>query len=138
MQKTNNTPATINHTLSLVKDAGNLWMLRDITPFRMSFGRFFDEKLGHDFCKLTVISAANYVLNTLAGDLREMDIELRMSSERLSLPDYVEFALIEPGRLSSRYHVNNCPGCPQLQAWVSDSAKVIFQEYPAFAYIRKK
>lgn len=39
---------------------------------------------------------------------------------------------------SARYYVNNCPGKPQLEAWISSACKQIFKEYPAFAYIKKK
>lgn len=126
------------HILTLTKEVGKLWIIEDVNPFGMKFERFFDEKLGRDISKLTFIGTANYVLDILAGDAKRMDIELCMSSERLVLPGCVEFALVEIGALSAKYHVNNCPGKPQLEAWISSSAKQIFKEYPAFAYIKKK
>lgn len=127
-----------SHTLTLTKEIGNLWIIENIDPFGMKFDRFFDEKLGHDIHKLTFIGAANSVLDILAGDAKRMDIELCMSSERLERPDCVEFVLVEMGSQSAKYHVNNCPGKPQRQAWISSACKQIFKEYPAFAYIRKK
>ena len=138
MQKTMNKPTTKNHVLSLTKEIGNLWIIEDINPFGKKFDRFFDEKLGHDISKLTFIGAANYVLDILAGDAKRMDIELCMASERMDLPDCVEFALSDTGSLSAKYLVNNCPGEPQMLAWISSSAKQIFKDYPAFAYIKKK
>lgn len=138
MVKTANNPAPKNHILTLTKEIGNLWIIENVTPFGMKFERFFDEKLGHDIIKLTFIGAANHVLDILAGDAKRMDIELCMASERMNMPGYVEFERVETGHLSSKYHVNNCPGCPQLQAWISSSAKAIFKEYPSFAYIKKK
>ena len=138
MQKTTNKPTTKSHTLTLSKEIGNLWTLQDITPFGKKFAQFFDENLGHDISKLTVISAVSYVLDILAGDSNRMDVELCMADERLNLPGYVEFALVDTGNLAAKYHVNNCPGCPQLQAWVNASVKKFFKDYPAFAYIRKK
>lgn len=126
------------HILTLTKEVGKLWIIEDVNPFGMKFERFFDEKLGRDISKLTFIGTANYVLDILGGDVKRMDIELCMSSERLDLPGCVEFALVEIGTLSAKYHVNNCPGKPQLEAWISSSAKQIFKEYPAFAYIKKK
>ena len=135
--KTKNTMQK-NHTLTLTKEIGNLWIIEDIIPFGKKFDRFFDEKLGHDISKLTFIGAANYVLDILAGDAKRMDIELCMASERMDLPDCVEFALADTGSLSAKYLVNNCPGEPQMVAWISSSAKQIFKDYPAFAYIKKK
>lgn len=126
------------HILTLTKEIGKLWIIEDVNPFGMKFERFFDEKLGRDISKLTFIGTANYVLDILAGDAKRMDIELCMSQERLNLPGCVEFELVEIGTLSAKYHVNNCPGKPQLEAWISSSAKQIFKEYPAFAYIKKK
>ena len=127
-----------NHTLTLNKEIGNLWIIDDITPFVKKFVQYYDEELGHDVSKLTFIGAANYVLDILAGDVTRMDIELCMSSERLDLPGCVEFVLVDAGHLAARYHVNNCPGKPQLEAWISSAARQIFKDYPAFAYIRKK
>lgn len=134
------------HTITLTKEIGKLWIIEDIKPFDIKatnplgkkFSRFFDEDLGHDICKLTFIGATNYVLNTLAGDVKRMDIELCMTSERMDLPGYVEFARVEIGSQSAKYHVNDCPGKPQLEAWISSACKQIFKDYPAFAYIRKK
>jgi hypothetical protein len=34
--------------------------------------------------------------------------------------------------------VNNCPGKPQLEAWVNGSIREIIKTFPAFAYIKKK
>lgn len=113
-------------------------MLDDITPFYRKFQSHFDEKMGHDLLKLTVIGAANQVLDILAGDDKEMKVELVLSEERIDLPGHVEFELVAPGSMAAKYHVNNCPGCPQLQAWVNASVKKFFKDYPAFAYIRKK
>ena len=138
MQKTTNKPATKNHILTLNKEIGNLWTLRDITPFGKKFEQFFEENLGHDISKLTVISAVSYVLDILSGGEKQMDVELCLAEERLTLPGYVEFALVDPGRQAAKYYVNNCPGCPQLQAWVNASIKKFFKDYPAFAYIKKK
>ena len=127
-----------NHTLTLTKEIGNLWIIEDINPFGKKFERFFDENLSHDISKLTFIGAANLVLDILAGDAKRMDIELCMSTEKMDRPDCVEFALVDPGHLSAKYHVNNCPGKPQLVAWIGSPCKEIFKEYPAFAYIKKK
>ena len=135
--KTKNTMQK-NHTLTLTKEIGKLWMIEDIEPFGKKFDRFFDENLGHDFLKLTFMGAANFVLDILAGDAKRMDIELWMSSEKMDLPGCVEFALVDTGSLSAKYHVNNCPGKPQLEAWISSACKQIFKDYPAFAYIKKK
>lgn len=138
MQNATNKPTTRSHTLTLSRENGHLWILQDITPFGKKFAQFFDENLGHDISKLTVISAVSCVLDILAGDAKQMDVELCMAEERLDLPGFVEFALVDPGHLSAKYHVNNCPGCPQLQAWVNASVKKFFKDYPAFAYIKKK
>ena len=135
--KTKNTMQK-NHTLTLTKEIGKLWIIEDITPFGKKFDRFFDENLGHDIRKLTFIGATNYVLDILADDAKRMDIELCMTSEKMDLPGYVEFALVDTGSLSAKYHINDCPGKPQLEAWISSACKEIFKDYPAFAYIRKK
>ena len=127
-----------NHTLTLTKEIGKLWIIEDITPFGKKFELFFDEKLNHDISKLTFIGAANHVLDILAGDAKRMDIELIMADERMDLPGYVEFERVDPSRLAAKYHVNHCPGTPQLEAWIGSSCKEIFKEYPAFAYIKKK
>jgi hypothetical protein len=66
-----------------------------------------------------------------------MSIELKISEERLNLPGFVEFELVAPFNLSAKYHVNNCPGCPQMEAWFNSSVKEIFRQYPTFAYIKK-
>lgn len=137
MQNTKNT-TTNNHTLTLTKEIGKLWILKDINPFRKNFNQFFNENLGHDIGKLMTCGCTNYVLDILAGEDKNMVIDFRMAQERVELPGFVEFELIEPGSLTAKYHVNNCPGKPQLQAWVNDSVKVIFKEYPKFAYIQKK
>ena len=113
-------------------------MLDDVTPFYRKFQSHFDEKMGHDLLKLTVIGAANQVLDILAEGVKEMAVELVTSAERLALPGYVEFELISPGSQAAKYHVNNCPGMPQLVAWSNASVKEIIKTYPAFAYIRKK
>ena len=72
-----------NHTLTLTKEIGKLWIIEDINPFGKKFDRFFDENLGHDISKLTFIGATNYVLDILAGDAKRMDIELCMTSEKM-------------------------------------------------------
>ena len=131
-------PNTTNYTLTFSKNFGKLWMLDDITPFYKKFQTHFDEKMGHDLLKLTVIGAANQVLDILAEGDKEMMIELVIAPERLDLPGYVEFELITPGGQAAKYHVNNCPGMPQLVAWSNASVKEIIKDYPAFAYIRKK
>lgn len=136
MQNTKDTTTT-NYTLTLTKEIGNLWILKDINPFRTNFERFFDEKLGHDIGKLMTCGCTNYVLDILAGEDKKMVIDFRMAHDRVELPGFVEFELVEPGRLAAKYHVNNCPEKPQLQAWVNDSARVIFKEYPKFAYIKR-
>lgn len=81
------------------------------------------------------LSRAHFVLVILED--RKMDIELRVAAERVELPGFVEFELVTPCRLSAKYYVNNCPGKPQLEAWVSDTAKAFLKDYPAFAYIKK-
>ena len=113
-------------------------MLDDITPFYRKFQSHFDEKMGHDLLKLTVIGAANQVLDILAGDDKEMKVDLVISDERMDIPGYVEFELVTPGGLAAKYHVNSCPGMPQLVAWSNASVKEIIKTYPAFAYIKKK
>lgn len=112
-------------------------MLDDVTPFPRKFQSYFDEKMGHDLLKLTVISAANQVLDILAGDDKEMKVELVISDERIDLPGHVEFELVAHGSMAAKYHVNNCPGMPQLVAWSNASVKEIVKTYPAFAYIKK-
>jgi len=136
MQNAKNT-TTRNHTLTLTKEIGKLWILKDIEPFRKNFERFFDDNLGHDIGKLTTCGCTNYVLDILAGEDKTMVIDFRMAQERVELPGFVEFELVEPGSLAAMYHVNNCPGMPQLKAWVNDSVRVIFNEYPKFAYIKR-
>ena len=133
-----NKPDTTNYTLSFSRNYGKLWMLDDITPFYRKFQHHFDEKMGHDFLKLTVCGASNQVLDIIAEGDREMKVELVLSDERIDLPGHVEFQLVTPGNQASRYHVNNCPGMPQLVAWVNASVKEIIKAYPVFAYIRKK
>jgi len=131
-------PNTTNYTLTFSKNYGKLWMLDDITPFYRKFQSHFDEKMGHDLLKLTVCGAANNVLDIIAGGDKEMVIELVISDARMYFPGYVEFELIAPGSQAAKYHVNNCPGMPQLVAWFNASIKEIIKAYPAFAYIRKK
>ena len=131
-------PNTTNYTLTFSKNFGKLWMLDDVTPFYKKFQSHFDEKMGHDLLKLTVIGAANQVLDILAEGAKEMTVDLVTSAERLDLPGYVEFELIAPGSQAAKYHVNNCPGMPLLVAWSNASVKEIIKTYPAFAYIRKK
>ena len=138
MQNTKNTTTTKNYTLTFSKEIGKLWILRDFTPFGKNFDRFFDENLGHDIGKLITVGCPNYVLDILAGEDKRMEIELRVASERVELPGFVEFELATPCRLSAKYYVNNCPGKPQLEAWVSNTAKAFLKDYPAFAYIRRK
>ena len=133
-----NHPTTNSCTLVLTKEIGKLWILKDVTPFRKNFEQFFDKELGHDIGKLMTCGCANDVLDILAAGDTKMEVDLRMSSERVELPDYVEFALVEPCPLAAKYYVNNCPGRPRMVAWVSASAKEIFKPYPVFAYIKKK
>ena len=137
MQKTNNATATKNYTLTFTKEIGKLWILKDFAPLGKSFARFFEENLGHDIGKLIAIGCPNYVLDTLADGQDRLEIDLRIAAERVDLPGYVEFELVTPCRLSAKYYVNNCPGKPQLEAWVSNTAKDFLKEYPAFAYIKK-
>ena len=66
MQKTNNTIATKNYTLTFTKETGKLWILKDFAPLGKSFARFFDENLGHDIGKLITVGCPNYVLDLLA------------------------------------------------------------------------
>lgn len=128
---------TKNYTLTLTKEIGKLWILKDFAPLGKNFERFFEENLGHDIGKLVSIGCPNYVLDILAGEDKKMEIELKVAAEREELPGFVEFELVAPYRLSAKYYVNNCPGKPQLEAWVSNTAKDFLKEYPAFAYIRK-
>lgn len=140
MQNTKNTTTT-NHALTLTKEIGKLWALKDITPFispsNKSFKRFFDEDMGHDIGKLMFCGCANYVLDILAGDDTMIKIELRIASERVALPGYVELELARSFNLSAKYLVNNCPECPQMIAWVDAAARQLLKEYPKFAYIKK-
>ena len=129
---------TTNYTLSLSKKIGKLWILEDVTPFVKPFKTYYFQEMGHDICKVTTSGTGNTVLDILAGGDTEMKLELRISGERMKMPDFVEFELIEPFKLSAKDHVNNCPGCPQLEAWFNASIKEIFRAYPAFAYIKKK
>lgn len=130
-------PNTTDYTLTLSKKIGKLWLLDDITPFYKAFQIYFLEDMGNDLCKITACGAGNYVLDILADGATEMRIDLKLSKERVNLPDYVEFELIQPDRLAAKYHVNNCPGCPQLEAWFNASIKQIVRRYPLFAYIKK-
>ena len=133
MNKTN----TTNYTLYFSKKIGKLWMLEDVTPFVKPFRSYFSQEMGNDFCKVTACGAGNYVLDMLADGETEMAINLRISKERVNLPDFVEFELVRPCNLAAKYHVNNCPGRPQMEAWFNASIKQIVKEYPAFAYIKK-
>ena len=138
MQKTKNKATTKDYTLTLTKEIGNLWIVEDIFPFRKKFELFFDKELDHDIAKVTACGATNYVLDIIAGDRNRMDVELRMATERMELPDYVEFELVAPYSLAAKYYVNNCPERPRLIAWVNASVREIFKEYPVFAYIKVK
>ena len=138
MQNTKNTTTTKNYTLTFTKEIGKLWILKDFAPLGKNFERFFEENLGHDIGKLVSVGCPNYILDILAGEEKKMDIELRVAAERVEMPGFVEFELVTPCRLSAKYHVNNCLGKPQLEAWVSDTAKAFLKDYPTFAYIRRK
>lgn len=133
-----NNQQTRNYTLTLAKEIGKLWQLKDITPFGMRFESFYDKVLGHDVGKILACGCENYVLDILAGEDKRMDIDLRLAKERIDMPGYVEFELVTPCTLSAKYLVNNCPGRPQLIAWLGASTKDFFKDYPAFAYIRKQ
>ncbi|MBR5702685.1 MAG: hypothetical protein IKX45_00350 [Bacteroidales bacterium] len=128
---------TINYTLFLTKKTGKLWILEDVTPFHKPFKTYYFQEMGHDLCKVTTSGTGNRVLDILAGGDTEMTIDLWISKERLNLPDLVEFELVTPYKLAAKYHVNNCPGCPQLLAWFNASIKEIFKDYPTFAYIKR-
>lgn len=128
---------TTNHTLSLSKKIGKLWVLEDVTPFFKPFKTYYFQEMGHDICKVTTSGTGNMVLDILADGDTEMNIELKISEERLNLPGFVEFELVAPFNLSAKYHVNNCPGCLQMEAWFNSSVKEIFRQYPTFAYIKK-
>ena len=128
---------TTDYTLTLSKKIGKLWKLDDVTPFPKKFQNYFFDEMGHDFCKVTACGAGNHVLDILAEGETEMVIELKISKERVNLPDYVEFELIQPCNLAAKYHVNNCPGRAQMEAWFNASIKQIVKQYPAFAYIKK-
>ena len=128
---------TTDYTLTFSRKIGKLWMLDDVTPFPRKFQNYFFDDMGHDLCKITACGAGNHILDVLSGGENEMRIELRISKERVKLPDYVEFELVQPCSLAARYHVNNCPGHPQLEAWFNASVKQIVKQYPPFAYIRK-
>lgn len=137
MQKAINTIATKSYTLTFTKETGKLWILKDFAPLGKNFDRFFEENLGHDIGKLITVGCPNYVLDILAGDEKRLEIDLRIAPERVDLPGFVEFELVQPCRLSAKYHVNGCPGKPQLEAWVSDTVKAFLKDYPAFAYIKR-
>ena len=70
MQKTNNTIATKNYTLTFTKETGKLWILKDFAPLGKNFARFFDENLGHDIGKLITVGCPNYVNWRLTSGLR--------------------------------------------------------------------
>jgi len=90
------------------KTIGKLWTLDNVMPFRKAFQIYYFDDMGHDLCKITACGAGN-----------------------------VEFELVQPCRLAAGYLVNNCPGCPQLEAWGNASIKEIVRQYPLFAYIKK-
>ena len=127
----------MNKTLTFSKNFGNLWMLDDITPYYKKFQTHFDEKMGHDLLKLTVGVVGSKVLDILAVGDKELSVELVTSDERMEMPGYVEFERVSEGSLASKYYVNNCPGMPQLEAWINASIREIIKAFPAFAYIRK-
>lgn len=129
---------TTDYTLSLSKHFGRLWMLDDITPFYKKFQNHFSGEMGGDYLKITTCGAGNHVLDILAGEDRDMEIELRISPERVKLPGYVEFELASEGKMAAKYYVNDCPGVPQLAAWFNVSVKEIVKGFPPFAYIRRK
>lgn len=108
MQK--NTIATKNYTLTFTKEIG----------------------------KLITVGCPNYVLDLLAGEEKQLEIDLWIAAERVELPDFVEFERVDTGSLSAKYHVNNCLEKTQREAWVSNAVMAFLKEYPAFAYIRKK
>lgn len=128
---------TTNYTLTLSKKDGKCWMLDDVIPFSKKFRNYFFEEMGHDYCKIMACGAGNHVLDILAEGVNEMRIELKISKERVNLPDYVEFELIRPCNMAAMYHVNNCPGRPELEVWFNASIKQIVRQYPPFAYIKK-
>lgn len=138
MQNTKKNSAGKTITVTLSKEIGKLWIIKDVNPFHTKFERFYEEDLFHDISKLTAIGGTNYVLDILAGEDKLMDIELIMADERQDFPGCVEFQLADTGFQAARYLVNGCPGRPQLEAWVNAPFRQIFREYPAFAYIRKK
>ena len=127
-----------NLTLTFSKNYGKLWMLDDVTPYYKKFQTHFDEKMGHDLLKITVGIVGSKVLDILADGKTEMAVELVTSDERVKMPGYVEFELVNAGNLASKYHVNDCPGMPQLEAWINASIREIIKTFPAFAYIKKK
>lgn len=130
-------PHTTDYTLSFSKEIGKLWTLDDVTPFHVKFRTYFIDKMGRDICKITSCGAGNLVLDILSGGANGMQVELRISNERIEMPGYVEFELIRPCSLAAKYHVNNCPGRPQLEAWFNASVKQIVSQYPPFPHIRK-
>lgn len=133
-----NKPNTTTRTLTLSKNYGKLWMLDDVQPYYKKFQTHFDEKMGHDLLKLTVGVVGSKVLDILAEGVKEMNVELVTSDERINMPGYVEFELVNEGNMASKYYVNNCPGKPQLEAWFNGSVRQIIKTFPAFAYIKKK
>jgi hypothetical protein len=128
---------TINRTLTFSKNHGKLWKLDDVVPYYKKFQTHFDEKMGHDLLKLTVGVVGSQVLDILSEGVKEMSIELVTSDERVKMPGYVEFELVDTGYLASKYYVNNCPGMPQLEAWMGGSVREIIKSSPQFAYIKK-
>lgn len=137
MQNTKNKPTTKNYTISLSKVIGKLWIANDINPFRKPFELFYDKELGHDVGNVMTCGATNDILDILAAGETRMSIDLRIATERIAMSGYVEFEFVQAFNLSAKYLVNNCPGRPQMIAWVNSSARVIFKDYPLFAYIKK-
>lgn len=137
MQNSNTNSVAKTYTLTLTKEIGKIWILKDVKPFHKKFGRFFEEDLGHDISKVMTSGCLNDVLDVLAGEDKTMDVELKVAPERTNLPGFIELELVETGSLSAKYYVNNCPGKPQMEAWAGKSAKDILKGYPAFAYIKK-
>jgi len=133
-----NKPNTINRTLTLSKNYGRLWMLDDVQPYYKKFQTHFDEKMGHDLLKLTVGIVGSKVLDILAEGVKEMNVELVTSDERIKMPGYVEFELVNEGNLASKYYVNNCHGKPQLEAWFNGTVRQIIKNIPRLCLYQEK
>lgn len=139
MQNTKKSTTTRNFTLSMYKEIGKLWIISNIRPLPVnkSFKRYFEEDLSSDIGKLMACGTTNLVLDVLAGEDRQMQVDIRFSPERLDMPGYVEFVRLASYNLSAKYHVTNCPGRPLMEAWMCATSKAYFREYPAFAYVKK-